>query len=398
MSKLPSELLQQVRNETSGIKNVIHFNNAGASLMPDCVVKAMIDHLELEARIGGYEAAAAMHDQIEDFYVKAAELLHCQPHNIAFTSNATDAYNRALSSIPLKKGDIILTSNDDYVSNYIAFISLKKRMGIEIKRINNIPEGGIDVEDAEQKIRQFNPVLFSLSHVPTSSGLVQPVAAIGDLCRKYEIPYLVDACQSIGQIDLHMDDIGCDFLSVTSRKFLRGPRGAGFLFVSDSALQKKWYPLFIDMEGATWTSAQDFDLRSSARRFEDWECPYALLLGSKAAVEYALNIGMTQIERAVLNIRQRTEEALLKIPRIRVLDKGRQQCGIVTIHMQNTDPLTLKNFLSDQNINTSIVEKSSAVIDFKEKGIDWALRISPHYYNSSMELEQLVDSLSQYRQ
>ena len=244
--------LDRLRSDTPGCASRIHFNNAGAALMPRPVLDAMTEHLELEAEIGGYEAADARQDRVHDFYAATAELLGCSAHNVAFAPSATDAYARALSSIPFASGDVILTTQDDYISNQIAFLSLRKRFGVEVVHAPNRPEGGVDVHAMAKSMEERRPRLVAVTHVPTNSGLVQPVAEIGRHCRRLDLPYLVDACQSVGQYRVDAGEIGCDFLSATCRKFLRGPRGSGFLFVSDRALGAGDEPLFIDMRGGHW--------------------------------------------------------------------------------------------------------------------------------------------------
>ena len=200
--------------------------------MPLPVLNAIKAHLDLEARIGGYEAARQETARISQVYEAASSLLNCQAKNIAFTANATDSYSRALSAIPFKSGDVILTTNEDYTSNQIAFLSLKKRFGVEVVRIPSAQGGGVDLNRAGQLITDLHPKLVAITHMPTNSGLIQPVAEIGEYCRRQDTLYLLDACQTAGQLNLDVEQIGCDFLSSTCRKFLRGPRGVGFLYVN----------------------------------------------------------------------------------------------------------------------------------------------------------------------
>src|SRR5882762_6168785 len=216
------EGILKFRKDTLGCSNVTHLNNAGASLMPDSVTKSIIDHITLEASVGGYEAAALKATAIKEFYVQAAKLLNCKASNIAFTASATDSYTRALSSIPFKTGDIVLTSNDDFISNQIQFLSCQKRFGIKIERIRNAPEGGVDPGHLEQQLTKLQPRLLAITHIPTNAGLVQPVKSIGEIYRRYvkthpdKTWYILDACQSVGQLRLDVEELQCDFLSVTA--------------------------------------------------------------------------------------------------------------------------------------------------------------------------------------
>src|SRR6267378_974817 len=149
-----TEEISLLQNDTDGCTNVIHLNNAGAGLMPNMVRQSIIDHVKLEASIGGYEASALRAAEIKEFYNQAAKLLNCKASNIAFTASATDSYMRALSSIPFKVGDVILTSDNDFISNQIQFLSLQKRMGIKIVRLQNATDGGIDLNDLDLKLKK----------------------------------------------------------------------------------------------------------------------------------------------------------------------------------------------------------------------------------------------------
>lgn len=390
---ITSSQLERFRRDTPGVQERIHFNNAGAALPPEVVLQAIQQHLALEARIGGYEAAIAARREAAGFYRAAGQLLNAPAKNIAFAASATEAYNKALSSIDFQAGDVILTTEDDYVSNQIAFLQLEKRQGVRLLRTSTRPEGGFDAGSMEELIRKHHPKLVAVTHIPTNSGLVQDVAAAGQLCRQYGALYLLDACQSAGQMPLDASRLHCDFLSATFRKFLRGPRGAGFLYVSDRALEMGLAPLFLDLHSADWAEAGRYEPKSDARRFETWERSYALLLGSKAAAEYALEIGLEAIQERTFRLASLLREQLSGVPQLQVLDRGAALCGIVTAHASGWKPLPLKLALEQKGVNASVSGRSSAVIDFARKGVGWALRLSPHYYNTEEEVRLAVQHL-----
>lgn len=387
------------RQDTPGCSRVIHLNNAGAGLMPEVVTRSIQDHITLESNIGGYEAAALRANVIREFYTQAGKLFNCKPSNIAFASSATDAYTRALSSIPFQPGDVILTDNDDFISNQIQFLSCRKRFGIRIERIKNAPEGGVDLGHLEEKLLQLQPRLLAITHIPTNAGLVQPVEAIAEIYSHYEKThgdktwYILDACQSVGQLPLDVETLKCDFLSVTARKFLRGPRGTGFLYVSDKALQKGLEPLFLDMRGAEWVEKDTYIPRQDAMRFEDWEFAYSLVLGTRAAIEYCLHIGVEKIGRQVRLLSDHLRQELSTLDKVRVLDKGPQLGGLVTFTVKDAQPEYLLEGLLKRKINVVPSYRNFAVIDFDEKGVQWALRASPHYYNTREELGEFLSAL-----
>lgn len=395
------EEIARFRKETTGCANVIHFNNAGSGLMPDVVTRAVQDHIRLESETGGYEAAALRAAAIREFYVQAGKLLNCKSSNIAFTSSATDSYTRALSSIPFSQGDVILTDNDDFISNQIQFLSCRKRFGIRIERIRNAQEGGVDLEDLEQQLHKLQPRLLAITHIPTNSGLVQPVDSIAEIYDRYRQQYedktwyILDACQSIGQMPLDVQALKCDFLSATNRKFLRGPRGTGLLFISDKALQHGLEPLFIDMRGAEWAEKDVYLPREDAMRFEDWEFAYALVLGTRAAIEYFLEIGADRVWQQVKLLSGYMRQQLSVLDKVRVLDRGPETGGLVTFTVKGSQPRYLVEELLKRKINVVPSYRGFAVIDFDEKQVEWAIRASPHYYNTIEEIDVFLDALKQ---
>ena len=382
--------IEQTRKDTPATENLIHFNNAGASLMPNPVLQEIKTYLDEESKQGGYETAKKRERDIVRFYMNLGNLIGTRRKNIAFCANATDAYARALLSIPFKSGDKILTTTNDYISNHLVFMSLARRFGLQIIKAKNAPDGTVDLDSVRDQLKRYRPKLLAVTHVPTNSGLVQPVEKIGEIAANFNTIYLVDGCQSVGQMDVNVKEIRCDFFSATFRKFLRGPRGSGFLYVSDNILQAGLYPLHLDMRGANWISENEFTLVQHARRFEDWENPYALLMGASEAARYAMAIGLKRIEARVAELADYLREGLGAIAKVKVLDRGSKQCGIVTMSMEDAEPGDLLNSLKVQNVNVGMTTAASARIDFQEKGVSWALRLSPHYFNTLSEIDQVI--------
>ncbi len=388
--------VQTLRADTPGCAEKIHLNNAGASLQPRPVLEAVRRHLELETQLGGYEAGDAREPEIRQAYASIAGLVGARPDQIAFASSATDAYARALSCINWQPGDVLLTTENDYVSNQIAFLALKRRFGIELVRAKSDDGIGVDLDDFEKQLKTRRPKLVAVTHVPTNSGLVQPVATLGQLVKQFsDAVYLVDACQSAGQMPLDVQTIGCDFLSATFRKFLRGPRGTGFLYVSDRILKSDMEMMLPDMRSAHWTGPDTYEPAADARRFEYWEMPVALQLGAGAAADYAMHLGLDWIENRTSSLAKTLRSLLQEIPGVQVLDVGAKLSGIVTLHHNRWQPQGIMKLLGENNINGRISTKTVAQIDFGHKGVAWALRLSPHYFNTEDELRQTVEVLRQ---
>jgi selenocysteine lyase/cysteine desulfurase len=393
---LTPEMERQVgrwRLDTPGCERVVHLNNAGAALVPRPVRDAVAAHLKLEEELGGYEAADAQSEAIKASYQALAELLGARAYNLAVVQNSTVAFAQALSAVDPGPGDTILTSRSDYASNQIMYLSLARRRGVEIIRAPDAPEGGIDPDAVGKLIGRRRPALVALTWIPTNSGLVQPVEAVGQICRAFDVPYLIDACQAVGQVPIDVTELGCDYLAGTSRKFLRGPRGLGFLYVSDRVLERGAHPLLPDMHGATWTDDDDFVLTPDARRFESWEFAFALVLGMGAAARYACAVGLETARERSRELAAYARSRLAALPGGRVLDRGPELCAIATATFEGRHGKDLKLALRARHINISSPEREDAVIDMDEKEVTSALRISPHYYNTVEEIDITIEAL-----
>ncbi len=384
----------QIRKETLHCEDKIFFNSAGASLMPRVVIEKTQEYLLEEEKLGGYKVAALRSDELDEFYTETGKMLNCKSTNIAFAANATDAYSKALSAIPFNENDVILTTDDDYVSNHIGFLSLKKRFGIQIIRAKNDETGDLDLVDFEKKMKEFEPRLVAVTHIPTNSGLVQNVEAVGDLCEKYDVIYLVDACQSVGQIHVDVQKIKCDFLSVTGRKFLRGPRGTGFLYISDKILKTEMAPLFMDLRGATWDLEDKYTMLDTAKRFELWEVPSPFVIGLKEAIKYANQIGIENIMNQNQQLLNRLSENMDSLNSIIRYDNGTVRSNIFTFRKEGVSKENMINQLDANNVFYSISQVDNARIDFEKKGVDWAVRISPHYFNTLDEIDRFSEGIS----
>jgi cysteine desulfurase / selenocysteine lyase len=383
--------IEKLRNDTPGVARRAHFNNAGASLMPTPVVDAMVDYIGLEASIGGYEAAYERKAALDAVYTSVARLIGASPDEIALMENATVAWQMAFYSLPFRPGDRILTACAEYAANYVAFLQVAKRFGVVIDVIPHDDRGGLDV-DALERMIDHRVRLIALTWVPTNGGPVSPVAEVGRIARARGVRFLVDACQAVGQMQVDVNAIGCDMLSATGRKFLRGPRGTGFLYVRRD-LVPELEPPVIDHFGAPWVAPHRYELRADARRFETWENNYAARLGLGVAVDYALSIGLGEIESRCAAVTAKLRASLEEIPAITLHDVPPFSCAIVPFSVEGWEALAVNKYLYERGINVSPSGPSSTLLDATARGLPTMLRASPHYYNSVEEIERLADAL-----
>ena len=383
--------LERARRETPGCATVLHFNNAGAALMPQPVLDALQRHLQLEATIGGYEAAEREDAAVEHVYDALARLIGGHRDEIAVIENATRAWDMAFYSLRFGAGDRILTATAEYASNYIAYLQVAARTGAVVEVIPDDEHGQVSVE-ALRRMLDARVKLIAITHVPTNGGLVNPAAAVGRVAREAGVPYLLDACQSVGQMPVDVTELGCDMLSATGRKYLRGPRATGFLWVRRAFLEPM-EPPFLDLHAATWVARDRYELRPDARRFENWETYYAGKIALGVAVDYALAWGLPAIRERVYMLAGQLRERLAARPGVTLRDKGAERCGIVTFTVEGCAAALIKQVLRSQAINVSVSSYAGTRLDMEDRKLPGVVRASLHYYNSEEEIERFCAAL-----
>ena len=381
--------IKKLRDETPGCANVTHLNNAGAGLMPQPVLEATKGMLDLEANIGGYEAAAEWGDKLEHTYDAIANLINADHREeIAIIENATRAFDMAFYSLPFEPGDKILTSVTEYASNVISYLHVCQKTGAELVVVPNDQHGQMSV-DALETMLDDKVKLISLSHIPTNGGLVQPVAEIGRIAREAGVLYMVDACQSVGQVPVDVQEIGCDFLAATSRKYLRGPRGTGFLYVNKEVIPAL-DPVMLDLHAATWVAPDRYEIRNDARRFENWETNFAGKVGLGVACDYAMDIGIEAGSERLRELAATLRSEIESIPGGKTHDLGLVKGGIVTFTVDGLDPDDIVAAWAKEKINANTSSVRSTRFDMEQRGIEKMVRASVHYYNTEEEIEKAV--------
>lgn len=386
--------IEQLRADTPAVAQLIHFNNAGAALMPAPVIETMTRHIQLEASLGGYEAAGQQSAEVDNVYGAIARLINAQPDEIAVIENATRAWDMAFYSLPLQPGDVVLTSTTEYAGNYIPYLQMKQQRGIEIRVIPNDEHGQVSLSALKDMLDDDRVALISLPVIATNGGPVQPIEQIGALARAAGVLFLLDACQGVGQMPIDVQKTGCHMLAATSRKYLRGPRGMGFLYVERSLCQNL-EPAFLDLHAASLQTADAFKIRPDARRFENWECNVAAKLGLGAAVEYALAQGIEPMWLRIQHLADYLRQRLADIPGVTPRDLGAVKSGIVTFTHCNSSAAQVQQWLASQEkrINVTTSTFRSTLLDMQHRDLLEVSRASLHAYNTEAEIDTMIAAL-----
>ncbi|CAI8726136.1 putative cysteine desulfurase [Pseudomonas sp. IT-196MI5] len=386
--------IEQLRADTPAVAQLIHFNNAGAALMPAPVIETMTRHIQLEASLGGYEAAGQQSAEVDNVYGAIARLINAQPDEIAVIENATRAWDMAFYSLPLQPGDVVLTSTTEYAGNYIPYLQLKQQRGIEIRVIPNDEHGQVSLSALKDMLDDDRVALISLPVIATNGGPVQPIEQIGALARTAGVLFLLDACQGVGQMPIDVQKIGCHMLAATSRKYLRGPRGMGFLYVERSLCQNL-EPAFLDLHAASLQTADAFKIRPDARRFENWECNVAAKLGLGAAVEYTLAQGIEPMWLRIQHLADYLRQRLADIPGVTPRDLGAVKSGIVTFTHCNSSAAQVQQWLARQEKRINVITSTfrSTLLDMQHRDLLEVSRASLHAYNTEAEIDTMIAAL-----
>ncbi len=382
------------RAATPGCAAVAHLNNAGAALPTTATLDTVIAHLRLEAIIGGYEAAAAESDRIDAVATSAARLLGARSEEVALTGSDTEGWTKALWGLALggglPSGRRVLVDRQTYDSHYLGLLQVSQITGSAIDVVPAVADGTIDLEALTSELAVGDVALVSATHVGTHRGLVNPVAEVGDRCRHAGALFFLDACQSVGQLPVDVVRIGCAVATATGRKWLRGPRGSGLLYVR-ADLVESLRPPGIDGSSARWEDAGHYRLQPGAARFMPFEYPVAVHLGLGTAIDHALALGIDAIYDQVNRIAEFLRAELASADGVSVHDGGSRRSGIVTFTAAGVEPIVIKGAATAAGVNVSVTEAGAARLDMGGARPEAIVRASPHYFNTEEECARLVE-------
>lgn len=387
--------VQHLRDDTPGCQSgIVHFNHAGASLPSQATLDAIFEQLQREARDGPMEAGEHGAVLVERARRAAAQLLNAPTSSIAFASSGSTAWSLAFQALgPWKPGDRILVGRHEWGGN-LASMELAVQAGAHVEVIPCDASGAV-CPVALESMLDAKVKLIDLTWLPANGGLINPAQAIGDLARRHAIPYFIDAGQAVGQVPVDVQALQCDVLKSAGRKHLRGPRGTALLYVRPDFLGRL-NPAQRDVFSAPWT-AQGFDLRNDARRFETSEASFALLAGLGNALQEMNRLGIERVWERVSQTSARIREALRGIAGITLHDLGTRQSGLIAFNLAGWDAFELKRRLGLKRINIGANGVAYTPLDMQARGLQSVTRISVSPLNNEDDIELLLAALRELR-
>lgn len=368
-----------------------HFNHSGASLASTAVLTQINAHLAAEASCGPIEAGIAATPLLEDLRQSVAQLLNAHCSEVAFTSSAAASWGLAFSALPaFKPGDRILMGRHEWGGNMATMHATARRCGASLEVIPCDPTGAVST-DALRQMLDSRVKLVSLTWCPANGGLVNPAAQIGSICRAAGVPYFVDAGQALGQLCVDVRELQCDVLTGAGRKYLRGPRGTGILYLRREFIPALM-PAYLDVRSAPWHEGA-FHIREDAQRFEAGEVPIALLLGLKAAVESTLALGVSTIRARIKMLAEELRARLSDLRGVRLLDLGHQHSGLVSFNIDALPADEVRRRLLQQGFNVAANLSGYTPLDMTTRRLASVVRASVHVFNTEDEVDRLVKAI-----
>ncbi|AKE89070.1 MULTISPECIES: aminotransferase class V-fold PLP-dependent enzyme [Rhodococcus] len=380
--------LQRARRDTPGCFDRVFLDSAGSSLPPTPVLETTVAHLRREAEVGGYVAAAERAGDLAAVKTSIARLIGAEASSIALVESATRAWASFFYSVPLGEGDRILLTRSEYASNAVSALQRARATGATVETMPTDALGRIDV-DALGRTLDERVKLVSVVHAPTNGGLVNPVREVADAAHEVGALVLLDACQSVGQLPVSVPEFDVDALSATGRKWLRGPRGTGFLYVRPRLITEL-EPAVLDLHSAQWTAPDEYRVADDATRFELWETNVAARLGLGAAVDYLLDFGVDAVTEAVAYRAEHLRDGLGRIPGVAVRDLGKEHSGIVSFTVDGWDPAHLREALAAEAITVTVSGRGSTLLEMSARRLESVVRASPHYFVSPADVDRFL--------
>jgi pyridoxal 5-phosphate dependent beta-lyase len=369
---LPHPELARAWRRSRPQARVSHLDHAGCSRQSLQVLGAVAGHTRSEAENGGYQAELAAEEQINAGRAALGSLLGPGAASVFFVESARAGLSALLDRWPASTGETVACAPGEYAANLFKFA----QHGLSPRPMPADELGRIAVADLQRWLAAERPQWVHVTHVPSHRGIVQPVAEIGELCRELEIPLVVDVAQSLGQVPTHFD---ADAIYGTSRKWVAGPRGVGFVGVGSAMIERLRLPDGKDRAAA------------ATRPLESQDAHIAGRLGFAVALSEFVAGGATAAHVRLAAIGRLARQTLAGAGGWGLLEPLDEPTAMVTLQPPAgvSVAATVVRLLAAHQILTAAVPPGRAPWELTGP----VLRVSPHLDITAAELSRLAFAL-----
>jgi len=389
--------VEKVRNDFPILKSgIIYLDSAASSLTPEPVLEKMLEFYR-QYRANVDRAIHRLSQQASEEYghahAKVADFINAKSDSeIIMTKNTTEGTNIIASGLKWKKGDKVVTSVIEHHSNFIIWLRVKNRYGVNVELVKPktpMAQGLLDPADFE-KVVDDKTRIVAVTHVSNVLGVITPIKEIAKIAHEHGAYVLVDGAQSVPHMRVDVQKLGCDFLAFTGHKMC-APTGSGALYIKEE-LTEEVEPLCIGGGSIADVELDNYKLDKSPRRFEAGTPAIAEAIGLGAAVDYLGKVGMENIEHHEKELTRKMYEALNEIPQIEIYGpKPEHKIGITAFNVSDLNPHDVALAL-DVSANIMVRSGHHCALPLTKSVLNrpGSVRASTYLYNTKEEIEKFI--------
>lgn len=390
--------VNDVRADIPFLNEVIYLDAASTTPTPQPVVDALCEyyyHFNSNTGRGAYRTAVKATSEVEKTRIKLSKLINCDPEEIIFTKNTTEAINLVANGLNFEKGESVIVPNIEHHSNLVPWLNLKN-YGVKTKIVNSGQYGVVESEDIQDAIDK-TAKLITITHVSNSIGSIQPIDEIGMIAKENDVLYMVDAAQSVGHMSIDVQKINVDFIAFPGHKGLLGPVGTGFLYCSKEVADTL-NP--INLGGGTVSDVTEdgFVLAEIPSRFEGGTQNISGIIGLGAAVDYINRIGLDKIEKHGKQLTENMFNGIGEIENSVIYGHPENIYDIVGFNINGVNCHDVAKILDEQEkicVRSGMHCAIPAIRQIGAYDLGGTVRASIHYYNTKDEIQTLIDTLDE---
>lgn len=388
--------VDKIRKDFPMIQNnpdLVYLDSAATSLKPQCVIDAVVDfytkHTSNVHR-GDYRVAEINDKLYDGTRNLVAELIHCDKDEVVYTHNVSHSLNQIAFGLKLmlKKGDTVLITYAEHASNVLPWFALQKEIGINIEYIETDEEANITIDTFKKAMHEGVKVV-SVAEVTNVLGSIQPIKEMCEIAHSYGAYMIVDGAQSVPHMKVDVKDLDVDFLGFSAHKMC-GPSGVGILYGKKKLLDAM-EPVFYggDMN-ARFNKDGEMLLKDTPVKFEAGTPNIEGVIGTGAAIQYLLSIGLDNIHEYEKELRAYAIEKLSQLDNIEIINPNNLY-GPIDFNAKGVFAQDAAGFLASKNIAVRSGNHCAKILH-NIIHTDQSIRASLYFYNTKEEIDRFVEA------